>query len=252
MEHPSRRKTASPEVLLERESCVVLAKPAGMPVIPGRSPEDLFSLRRWAEERYPESRILVVHRIDKPASGAVLFARTAEAHRAYSMAFMEGAIDKRYLAVVEGGDCPESGEITVPLEDSERLRRVVPARGRANARVLRTGYRVAERFARFCLLEVTLWSGFRHQIRAHLETIGHPLAVDPLYGTRSSLHLSELKGRGRFRPKPGPQSPIIERLSLHARSIRFREHASGEWLRVEAPLPRDFDYLLKALRKYDR
>lgn len=240
-----------PDVLYESGASLVLSKPAGMPVIPGRSPEDQWCLRHWAEQRFPGSGILVVHRIDKLASGAVLFARNAEAHRALSMAFEQGRVDKRYLAIVDGHDCPASGEIAIPLEDSQRLRRVVPAPPEKQARTLRTGFRVMERSRHFCLLEVTLWTGFRHQIRVHLKEIGHPLAVDPLYGRRSSLFLSDLKARGRYRAKSGPEKPILERLSLHAFSIQFPEYPSGELRRVEAPLPRDLEHLLKVLRKYD-
>jgi RluA family pseudouridine synthase len=249
--HPKVGKTVTPEVLYESRASLVLSKPANLPVIPGRSPEDQDCLRHWAQERFPDSRILVVHRIDKPASGAVLFARTPEAHRAHSMAFERREMDKRYLAVVDGEDCPESGEITIPLEESERLRRVVPASQKENARLLRTDFRVLERFRHFCLLEVRLWTGFRHQIRVHLKEIGHPLAVDPLYGPRDSLVLSDLKGRGRYRSKAEPEKPILDRLSLHALSIRFAECPSGEIQEVAAPLPRDFAFLLKALRKYD-
>jgi 23S rRNA-/tRNA-specific pseudouridylate synthase len=108
-----------------------------------------------------------------------------------------------------------------------------------------------ERFRNFTLLEVTLWTGFRHQIRVHLKAIGYPLAADPLYGRRSSLRLSDIKGKNRYRGKKSPESPIIDRVSLHALSIRFEEYRTRELHRIEAPLPRDFAHVLKALRKYD-
>lgn len=242
---------ALPRVLYESPSTLVVDKPAGMPVIPGRSPADRDCLRRWVAERYPESPIFVVHRIDKPASGLVLFARNADAHRAYCLAFERGGVDKRYLAVVEGANCPDTGEITFPLEESERLRCVVLASAGREKRPLRTTYRVLERFRHFSLLEVRLWTGFRHQIRVHLKEIGHPLAVDPLYGKRGAVYLSNLKAKGRYRSKGGEEKPIIDRLSLHAFSIEFAEYPGGEIRRVEAPPPRDFQYLVKALRKYD-
>lgn len=243
-----------PRVLYESPSTLVVNKPAGLPVIPGRTPTETHCLRLWAAERYPESPVFVVHRIDKPASGLVLFARNADAHRAYCLAFERGSVDKRYLAVVEGGNCPDTGEITFPLEESQRLKRVVLSHapsGKPEKRPLRTTYRVLERFRHFCLLEVRLWTGFRHQIRVHLKEIGHPLAVDPLYGRRGAVYLSNLKARGKYRPKGEEEKPIIDRLSLHAFSIEFAEHPSGETRRVEAAPPRDFQYLVKALRKYD-
>jgi RluA family pseudouridine synthase len=245
------KKPLLPEVLFESASSLVLSKPAGMPVIPGRTPEDAYSLRHWAEQRYSGTRVYVVHRIDKLVSGVVLFARTPEAHRAYSMAFEHGRVDKRYLALVEGADCQDEGEIAIPLMESVRSPYVVPAHGTKTARTHRTTFTVLERFRNFTLLEVTLWTGFRHQIRVHLKAIGYPLAADPLYGRRSSLRLSDIKGKNRYRGKKSPESPIIDRVSLHALSIRFEEYRTRELHRIEAPLPRDFAHVLKALRKYD-
>lgn len=245
---------AGPRVLYESPSTLIVDKPPGLPVIPGRSPAERNCLRLWAAERYPQSPIFVVHRIDKLASGLVLFARNAEAHREYCLAFERGNVEKRYLAVVEGGNCPDTGEITLPLEESQRLKRVVCSRAPAagsEKRTLRTTYRVLERFRHFCLLEVRLWTGFRHQIRVHLKEIGHPLAVDPLYGKRGAVYLSNLKAKGKYRLKGGEEKPIIDRLSLHAFSIEFAEHPGGEIRHIEAPPPPDFQYLVKALRKYD-
>ena len=251
MVHPQGKKSLLPEVLFESASSLVLAKPAGIPVIPGRSPEDAYSLREWTHKRYPGSGVYVVHRIDKLVSGVVLFARTPEAHRTYSMAFEHGRVDKRYLAIVEGSDCQDNGEIEIPLVESPKSPPVLPAPDTKRSRMHRTTFRVLERFRRFAVLEVRLWTGFRHQIRVHLKAIGHPLAVDPVYGRRSLLALSDIKGRNRYRGKQLPEPSIIERVSLHAQSIQFEEYPTGELRRIEAPLPRDIQYLLKALRKYD-
>ena len=245
------KKSQLPQVLFESASSIVLCKPAGLPVIPGRSPEDAWSLRDWAEQRYRGTKVYVVHRIDKLVSGVVLFALTPEAHRSYSMAFEQGKIDKRYLALVDGADCQDEGEIAIPLMESNRSPYVVPRSGTKNTKIHRTTYKVIDRFRNFALLEVTLWTGFRHQIRVHLKAIGHPLAVDPLYGNRSVLRLSDIKGRNRYRMKGPSESPIIERVSLHALSIQFEEYPAGNLQRIEAPVPRDFSHLLKALRKYD-
>jgi RluA family pseudouridine synthase len=251
MGDPHGKRSVPPDVLFESASSLVLSKPAGIPVIPGRSPEDAYSLREWTEQRYPGSRIYVVHRIDKPVSGVVLFARNPEAHRAYCMAFEHGTVDKRYLALVEGTGCQNEGEIAIPLTESVRPHYVIPAPSTRKGRIHRTTYRVLERFRSFTLLELALLTGFRHQIRVHLEAIGYPLAVDPVYGTRSSLKLSDIKGSKHYKGKQVPESPIIDRVSLHALSIEFDEYQTGEIRRIEAPLPRDLAYLLKALRRYD-
>jgi RluA family pseudouridine synthase len=252
-ERRNRPRPLRPEILFENSSTLVISKPAGLPVIPGRSPQDRPSLKEWLEKRSPGTGVYVVHRIDKPVSGAVLFARTPPAHRHYCSAFERGSIDKRYLAVVEGSPAEDKGAIEIPLVESRGLSLPAPKSAVRHARCHRTSFVVLERFHRYCLLELRTHTGFHHQIRAHLKAIGLPLAVDPLYGRRDSLRLSDLKGRERYKPAASLSSEpaLIDRVSLHASSLSFEEYETGRWVEIAAPAPRDFRYLIKALRKYD-
>jgi 23S rRNA-/tRNA-specific pseudouridylate synthase len=156
---------------------------------------------------------------------------------------------KAYAAVVEGDVEGDEGTIDAPLRlDSKRPGAM---RAASSGKASLTHWRAVERFAGFTLLEVSPKTGRTHQIRVHLASIGHPLAVDPLYGRRDRILFSDLKGGG-YKSKAGEdERPVIARLPLHARSLEIRSPVAPESpLRLEAPLHRDLDYLLKALRKY--
>jgi 23S rRNA pseudouridine1911/1915/1917 synthase len=99
-----------------------------------------------------------------------------------------------------------------------------------------TGYRVRERFAGWTLLEVDLVTGRTHQIRVHLDAIGHPVAGDPVYGTGTS--------------RRGPEG--LERLFLHAWRLELASPGDGHLIRAEAPLPDELEHVLERLRVDER
>ena len=110
-----------------------------------------------------------------------------------------------------------------------------------------TWIRVEQPFRGFTLLRCRPRTGRTHQIRVHLAQLGFPLAVDPLYGRRTALTLSEIKAG--YRPKPGrTEAPLIQRLTLHAHRLAFPT-SRGQFVAVEAPLPRDLARVLKQLEK---
>ena len=114
----------------------------------------------------------------------------------------------------------------------------------------RTEVRVRERFSGFTLVECRPLTGRTHQLRVHLSATGFPLIVDPLYGRREALMLSEFKHS--YREKPGrSERPLLDRLALHAEAIEFPSdpEASQERQRVEVELPKDLTRVLKQLRK---
>ena len=252
-------------ILYEDDETLVVDKPTGLAVEPERWRRDAACLSgalladavQRQEDDGEESasgsvdfRPRLVHRIDKGTSGCVLVAKTLECERSLRRAFDDGRVGKIYLALVEG-EYPESGgwdTIDRPLApDPRRAGRMHVSQ---NGKPSRTRVEVAERYAGFTLLRCEPLTGRTHQIRVHLASEGFPLAVDPLYGHRDAILLSEIK-RG-YRPKPGAvERPLIARLTLHAHSIRFPDLAGNpdESIPVEAPLPKDYSPVCTQLAK---
>ena len=233
-------------------------KPAGLATIPGRGEDDSVLERLGRQLGLPSSgtadpRVRVAHRLDKDTSGVLLFARHAAAQRHLSHQFQNNAVRKEYLALVAGRPAAREGEVDAPLarHPTSPQRMAVVRHG---GRPARTAWHVEEEFRLFTLLRVFPRTGKTHQIRVHLQSIGLPLAIDPLYnsprGGTPGLMLSSFK-RG-YRPAAGePERPLIERLTLHAQTLAFADLGGAE-VEIEAPLPKDFRSALNMLRKYGR
>lgn len=243
------------EVLYENEDLLVLNKPAGLPVIPDHWDPELPHLQGIIQSRYEKlsgqkkQAIRVVHRIDADTSGVVLFARSGEMHRQLNLLFENDKIQKTYLAIVQGAPAENEGAIDLALKPHPTRPQFIEVHKEGKPSV--TNYKVIERFEYFSLLEVYPQTGRTHQIRVHLREINCPLAVDPLYGNRHSIDLSGIKTG--YVPKDiyEKNPPLISRLTLHAFRIQFRNPINGEEQLFEAPPPKDFMALLKALRKWN-
>ncbi len=203
------------EVRLERADLVVVNKPAGMPSAPLKNSER-GSLCGALLARYPEMQGIgyrarepgLVHRLDIQTSGLVLAARSADAFARLTRALELGAIHKRYLALVTPDDLAESGEISRALAPDaahpERVRVLSPGDLAGYARQKTTRYRRLRVSQGYALVELEVESAFRHQIRAHLAAIGHPILADAVYGgqalpelgTRHALHASQITWAG--------------------------------------------------------
>ncbi len=243
-------------ILHEDDDLLIVDKPAGIPVIRDRWDANLPNLKELLQKQYgkkpadSEQAVWVVHRIDMDTSGIVMLARHEEAHRRLNRLFQERLVEKTYLAVTSGIPQPDRGEISAPMEEhpSRKRRMRIARKGKAAV----TRYETLETFRRFALLQLSPISGRTHQIRLHLQHIGAPLAVDPMYGSHAALDISMLKRSVSPRRDDAPISPLINRLTLHASRLRFKHPFSETQVDIEAPLPKDFSALLKRLRKYDR
>lgn len=243
------------EILYEDKHLLVLNKPAGLPIIPDHWDPEIPHLRGIIQARYQKlshkkgEAIWTVHRIDADTSGLVLFARTEDMHRHLNQLFEKDKIQKTYLAIVQGGPEKNEGTIELPLKPhpTRPLFMQVHSQGKPSV----TDYKVIERFKHFSLLEVYPQSGRTHQIRVHLKELNCPLAVDPLYGKRDSIDLSQIKTGYVSKDIYEANPPLISRLSLHAFRIQFRNPISGENQVFEATPPKDFMALLKSLRKWN-
>lgn len=236
------------QILYEDDALVMVNKAPGELTIPDRHHPETFNLQHWLHRRY--GRIWVVHRLDRDTSGILCFARTAEAHRHLSRQFEERTVSKTYLALVDGRPYPAEGLVDRPIgpHPTQAGKMAVRRRGK-NAR---TAYRCVEAFRQFALLELQLYTGRTHQARVHLAHLGHPLAVDPLYGKRAAFFLSEVKGRRYRLGKNREERPLLRRHPLHAYRLAFTHPLSGLPQRFEAPLPKDFSALLRQLRKWGK
>ncbi|MEO6708884.1 MAG: RluA family pseudouridine synthase [Planctomycetota bacterium] len=242
-------------ILYEDEHVIALDKPPHLACEPDRWDREkahlLDSLNAQLVSRPlpPDPRI--VHRLDRDTSGVMLVAKTIDAERELRTAFDEHRIEKTYLALVEGDFGLEDGEsetIDLPLgPDSRRSGNVVV---REDGKPAQTEVSVEQRFHGFSLLRCRPLTGRTHQIRVHLAARGFPLLVDPAYGRRKALALSEFKAG--YRKKPGRVEPsLIDRLSLHSARIVFPKIGEpGSQVTVDSALPKDFSRVLKQLAKF--
>ncbi len=250
-------------VLYEDEDLLAVDKPAGLAAEPERWAREhgslsgaLLALARARQRPGPQGerapldfRPRAVHRLDKDTTGVTLVAKQLESERRLRDAFEHGAVRKTYLALVEGElDLVDGAERLIDLPIAPDARRSGRMRvGGEGEKPASTRVAVEQRFRGYTLVRCHPLTGRTHQIRVHLAEIGFPLAVDPLYGRRKELGLSELKTR--YKHKPGQtERPLIARHSLHAFAVEF-EHR-GAALRIEAPLPDDFARVLKQLHKH--
>jgi 23S rRNA pseudouridine1911/1915/1917 synthase len=237
-------------IIYEDRFLLVVNKPPGVRVIPDHWDKglpnllDLLNAQLNGSGDRKSARIWVVHRIDADTSGIVLLAKNEEIHRILSSAFENKRISKTYLAIVQGCPPKENGTIDLPLLAGRKGRVRVVESGKPST----THYKVLEFFKQYSLLEVIPLTGRTHQIRVHLQAIGHPLAVDPVYSGTQKITIFDLK-RDHF-PQRKTDSALISRLTLHAWKLSMNhpvEQIAMEWL---AQPPGDFQALLKALRKW--
>jgi 23S rRNA pseudouridine955/2504/2580 synthase/23S rRNA pseudouridine1911/1915/1917 synthase len=248
------------QVIFEDSQLIAVDKPAGLPVIPGRWNKEEDTLFARVNEYLGSSsvplgsplpeKVRIVHRIDRDTSGVVVFAKTAQAHSRLCQQFLRREVKKIYIGVVEGVVKEDRGTIQLPIGTDPQKKGVMRIDLKTGREAI-TEYEVMERFVGFTLLKLQPKTGRTHQLRIHLQAFGYPLAVDPIYGNRGALYLSQLK-RG-FKPKPDePERPLIARLSLHASCLCVMHPTEGKEITFEAKLPKDMEILIKNLRKYRR
>lgn len=246
------------QVLHEDAATLAIDKPAGLAVEPERWARDAATvagaLIQYAEEQADgdtlDFRPRLVHRLDKDTTGVLLAAKTIEAERSLRSAFDERRVDKRYLAFVEGEHPLADGEedvIDAPIAPDPR--KSGRMRVHDSGKPATTTVSVVERFRGYTLVACRPHTGRTHQIRVHMAEAGFPLVIDPLYGRRDALNLSEFKAG--YKAKRGtPERPLMNRLTLHARSLAWPSPLDPDTsVHVESPIPKDLERVLKQMRR---
>ena len=204
---------------------IAVDKPAGLLTIPDGYKQDLPNVKNLLKETNCD--IFTIHRLDKETSGVLLFGLTAPAHRAMSLLFESRHVSKEYRAVVHGILEEESFTIDFPLLiNGDRGHRTV-----VNAQRGKTAVTRIESITSLIdksIIKAYPQTGYRHQIRAHLAAIGHPILGDPLYGEKKTL-----------------QPDAETRLALHAHQLTFIHPFTHEKIDIVAPIPDDLLVLMQ-------
>ena len=233
----------SPEIIVDNDHFVVLNKPSGMLSIPDREGKD-FSLKQLLQEKY--GQIFTVHRLDRDTSGIIVFAKDEETHKYLSQAFEERTVEKYYLGIVNGVPPEKKKTIDEPIAENTTKRGMMLIHKRGKQSI--TDYEVKEEFGKFSLLEFRIHTGRTHQIRVHMQHVGHPIVCDALYGDAAPIRVSTFKRNYKLSKSEDEERPILSRLGLHAARLQFKD-ANGTVYNLEAPLPKDMRALLQQLRK---
>ncbi|HEY1333187.1 MAG TPA: RNA pseudouridine synthase [Myxococcaceae bacterium] len=224
-------------VLWTGAGLVAVDKPAGMPVVPGRSEEAGPPLRERLEAQLGR-RVWVVHRLDRDTSGVLLLALDADAHRAASMAFERGVPEKRYLALVSPA-LPGPIRVDAGLVPARRSRMRVAGPGEEGKPAV-TELSPVETFGDVALVDAHPLTGRTHQIRIHLRHAGAPLLVDPQYGRPEPVSERRLGGDS--------DAPVLSRTPLHASRLVLPAGEGLPAVDVTAPLAADMARALVLLR----
>jgi RluA family pseudouridine synthase len=217
------------DILHEDSACLVVAKPPGLLTQAPLGIDSLeFRIKQFLKDRdaKPGGVYLgVPHRLDRPASGVIVFAKNVRAARRISEQFEGRLVEKRYWALVEGEVQPDEGTWTDHVKKIEgEPRSVLVDHTDPAGKVAILHYKVLQRPPGRTLLEIELETGRTHQIRVQAAGRGHPLLGDELYGSR-----------GTFGPPAADERQRL--IALHARSLRFRLPTTKEYITCEAPLP---------------
>jgi len=233
-----------PEILFENAAFVAINKPAGFLSIPDREGKEP-SLKAWLRERY--GNIFTVHRLDRETSGVIVFAKDEATHKFLSEAFERRDVEKLYEGLVQGSLAERSGTIDQPIMEhpAKPGTMVVNRRGKASL----TDYEVLEDMGLYSLVQFRIHTGRTHQIRVHMQSIGHPIVCDELYGDPRPVFVSGFKKNFKLSKDQEEERPILSRLALHSQLLHFQD-AGGEYHTIEAPLPKDMRALIQQLKKW--
>lgn len=234
-------ESISLDILYEDEDLIVLNKPAGLVVHPGAGNKEgtlLNALLHHDPHLAALPRAGIVHRLDKNTSGIMVVARTLPAHTSLIKQLQKRSITREYDTVVQG-ELISGGMIDEPIgrHHIQRTKMAVVDSGKSAV----THYRIKERFKYYTRLSVTLETGRTHQIRVHMAYSNHAVLGDPLYGGRLKIPANAPENLREYLHH-------FKRQALHAIRLTLMHPISQKEMTWEAPLPDDYQELLKHLR----
>jgi 23S rRNA pseudouridine955/2504/2580 synthase/23S rRNA pseudouridine1911/1915/1917 synthase len=188
-----------------------------------------------------------VHRLDRDTSGVICMAKNETAHKYLSKLFQEHEVGKFYAGLVIGRVVPESGSIETPIAEHPVIKGKMIAARKGKASL--TDYRVVEQWPLYSLVQFQIHTGRTHQIRVHMQSIGHPIVCDELYGDGKPFMLSAIKRKYKLSDKEETERPLLNRLALHAYRLIFYKE-DGTEVMAEAPLPKDIAACVNQLNKW--
>lgn len=227
-------------ILYEDSDMIAIDKPSGLLSIADRMGNE--SLKDKLEATC--GSVFTVHRLDRDTSGIILFAKNKSTHQYLSKLFEGRAIEKYYVAIVQGKPPEQSGILDQPIAEHPTNKGMMYIQ--RNGKPSQTGFTVIASTPYFSLVSFRLYTGRTHQIRVHSQNAGFPIAVDPLYGNGDPILLSRYKKNYKLSKKEDEEHPILNRLALHAHKLVFRK-MDGEMLVIESPIPKNFKVLMKQL-----
>lgn len=208
-------------ILHEDDDLIVVLKEAGLLSIAAPNETEMTAYRQLSahvRRANPNNRIFIVHRLDRDTSGVMMFAKNEKVQQQLQNSWHDSVRERIYIALVEGKVRQPEGTIRSWLKESKAFK-MHSSKNPTDGQLAITHYKVLQDSGDYSLLEVSLETGRKNQIRVHMQDIGHPVVGDKKYGSKSNA---------------------IGRLGLHAKILTFIHPISGEVMRFESTLPKAF------------
>lgn len=238
VEKPKKSGSIDLQIVHDDKDFVVVNKPAGV-IVHQFADQQEYTLADELVKRYPEIKTVgedpmrpgIVHRLDKNVSGLMVIAKTQEAFEHLKAQFQNRSVEKEYMALVDGKIENKIGEMTfrVGRSGKEKHRMAAFPENSEEGKEARSSYEVIDYYKRFSLVRVKIETGRTHQIRVHMQALGHPVIGDVVYGKKAN------------------EKTTLNRIFLHSYKLAFNHPVSGEKISFEIPLPLDLKKYLNTL-----